>query len=179
MLTSVPRFNTSKNGCRPYVEIYQNGVLVRTTSQANLPSYEGSADARIVLGAHVAVNGDVRVLVRHYRSFLGTPNPEDMCWFQFHTGCVTGSFTLVRDVIDGARLDPRFDAGFAINVEAGITNTGATMALASDWMAPPSGLAQQRIMQICFSDRDEGQVRFPAASLDILLPHARAANTPL
>ncbi|XP_065208791.1 cyclin-G-associated kinase [Planococcus citri] len=85
-LQPVPLFNKNKDGCRPYVEIYQGEDRILTTQQ----EYEkmvlfNVSHGKVSLPLNVKVMDDVTVIVYHSRYVLGRPTGIKILQYQFHT----------------------------------------------------------------------------------------------
>ncbi|CAH8461723.1 unnamed protein product [Dicrocoelium dendriticum] len=94
----VPTFNKSKNGCRPYVEVYEgkSQVLSTFTDYESLKSYV-LEDGKIEFMLNgISVMGDLTVIIYHCRSsFAGRSKVAavKIAQFQLHTGYVEADQT--------------------------------------------------------------------------------------
>ncbi|KAK7866852.1 hypothetical protein R5R35_006024 [Gryllus longicercus] len=102
-LQPVPLFTKVRDGCRPYVEVYQGDDRVLTTMQ----EYErmrlfNFTEGKATLPLNVTVLGDVTVVLLHARQNLGgvmsqgRPTGIKMAQFQFHTGFISDDDTTLR-----------------------------------------------------------------------------------
>ncbi|XP_073985942.1 cyclin-G-associated kinase isoform X3 [Rhodnius prolixus] len=95
IIQPVPLFNKNRDGCRPYVEVFQGEDKVFTT----LDEYERMAlflcsHAKVVLPIRCSVSGDVTVIVYHARQVLTRVTPIKMLRLQFNTA-FTNDSTLI------------------------------------------------------------------------------------
>ncbi|XP_046667286.1 cyclin-G-associated kinase isoform X2 [Homalodisca vitripennis] len=91
-LQPVPLFNKVRDGCRPYVEVYQGEERVMSTQQ----EYErmtlfNITHGKITLPLNVTVVGDVTLVVYHARHVLGRPTGIKILQLQLHTGFIAGN----------------------------------------------------------------------------------------
>lgn len=102
-LQPVPLFTKVRDGCRPYVEVYQGEERVFTTMQ----EYErmrlfNFTEGKATLPLNVTVLGDVTVVLLHARQNLGgvmsqgRPTGIKMAQFQFHTGFISDDDSTLR-----------------------------------------------------------------------------------
>ncbi|XP_063218105.1 cyclin-G-associated kinase isoform X2 [Bacillus rossius redtenbacheri] len=121
-LQPVPLFTKVRDGCRPYVEVYQGGDRVVSTLQ----EYErlrhfNITEGKITLPLNVSVLGDVTVVAYHARHTLGgvmsqgRPTGIKMAQVQFHTGFIAEEETSLRftkkdldDLADTEHYQDRF-----------------------------------------------------------------------
>lgn len=118
-LNSVPEFETSGGiKFRPYIEVWNHGELVFTSSQAaadektkipvsDLPPAYGPSDSCVSfqLPEHIIISGDVLIAVRHV---FGNGSRELAFRVAFHTGLVPNSMQVAKRDLDGASEDKRF-----------------------------------------------------------------------
>ncbi|KAK9506854.1 hypothetical protein O3M35_008714 [Rhynocoris fuscipes] len=107
VIQPVPLFNKNRDGCRPYVEVYQGEDKVFTT----LDEYERMAlflfsHAKVVLPVRCSVSGDITVMVYHARQVLTRVTPIKMLRLQFNTAFTNDNTlifprTEVDDISDG------------------------------------------------------------------------------
>uniref|UniRef100_A0A069DZQ8 Cyclin-G-associated kinase n=1 Tax=Panstrongylus megistus TaxID=65343 RepID=A0A069DZQ8_9HEMI len=95
VIQPVPLFNKNRDGCRPYVEVYQGEDKVFTT----IDEYERMAlflfsHAKVVLPIRCSVSGDITVIVYHARQVLTRITPIKMLRLQFNTA-FTNDNTLI------------------------------------------------------------------------------------
>ncbi|KAL7059612.1 hypothetical protein AAHC03_013379 [Spirometra sp. Aus1] len=116
-LSPVPTFNRLKNGCRPYVDVVQNGKKVYSsmTDYASLRTYVlEDRKIEIILNG-ISVYGDITISIFHARSLFagkGKAAAAKICQLQFHTGFVpqdAEKITFMKSELD--HLDPT--SGFA------------------------------------------------------------------
>uniref|UniRef100_A0A5K3F440 Cyclin-G-associated kinase n=2 Tax=Mesocestoides corti TaxID=53468 RepID=A0A5K3F440_MESCO len=93
ILSPIPTFNRLKNGCRPFVEIYQGGkkVFSSMTDYESLRTYELEDRKMEIILNGLSVYGDVTIAVYHARSFFagkGKASSVKICQIQFHTGFI-------------------------------------------------------------------------------------------
>ncbi|GFG30074.1 hypothetical protein Cfor_09502 [Coptotermes formosanus] len=123
-LQPVPLFTKVRDGCRPYVEVYQGEDRVLSTLQ----EYErmrlfNIAEGKVTLPLNVTVVGDITLVAYHARNVLGgvmsagRPTGIKMAQVQFHTGFIPEEETSLRytkseldDVGDPDHYQERFTA---------------------------------------------------------------------
>ncbi|KAK7579810.1 hypothetical protein V9T40_000439 [Parthenolecanium corni] len=120
----VPLFNKSRDGCRPYVEVYQGEERVLTTQL----DYEkmvlyNVANGKVTLSLNVTAIGDITVVVYHARYVLGRPTGIKILQYQFHSGFLSSDTVTItcskKDLDDLSEGDYYQTDNFtlAINVE--------------------------------------------------------------
>lgn len=123
-LQPVPLFTKVRDGCRPYVEVYQGEDRVLSTLQ----EYErmrlfNIAEGKVTLPLNVTVLGDITLVAYHARNVLGgvmssgRPTGIKIAQVQFHTGFIPEEETSLRytkseldDVGDPDHYQERFTA---------------------------------------------------------------------
>lgn len=91
-MTAVPIFNKARNGCRPFIEIYEDNKRILSTAQEVEQMREYTvADDKIVFNTHIKICGDITIHVHHGRSTLGGKvqgklTSIHILSLQFHTG---------------------------------------------------------------------------------------------
>ncbi|KAM7543291.1 hypothetical protein Aperf_G00000004656 [Anoplocephala perfoliata] len=190
IIAPIPSFNRLKNGCRPYVEVYQGDKKVFTTATdyESLRTYEFE-DRRIeVIFNNLVVYGDVTISVYHARSFFagkGKAASVKICQLQFHTGFIDSSVskvTFLKSELDhlysanassaqnagipgGGSTKSRYAESFHIVLHLSVSSTerprqGATLVFPWETLPPESA----RKPLLCFSDATEMRsVMSPAA----------------
>lgn len=98
IIAPVPTFNKSKNGCRPYVEIFEGKTKVYSTyaDYDNLRSYVLEDGKIQILLNGLTVLGDLTVIIYHCRSAFagrGKISSVKIAQFQLHTGFVEHNLT--------------------------------------------------------------------------------------
>ncbi|CAG9115604.1 unnamed protein product [Plutella xylostella] len=90
----VPLFTKARDGCRPYVEIYNEDRLVLSTLQDydRLHLYT-AAEGKVSLPLDTTVTGDVLVCVYHARHQLGRVHGVPMMSCQLHAGALHATVT--------------------------------------------------------------------------------------
>eukprot|EP00048_Salpingoeca_helianthica_P006964 m.104935 g.104935 ORF g.104935 m.104935 type:complete len:1233 (+) comp14188_c15_seq1:46-3744(+) len=149
-LAFAPRYSNRINGCRPFVEVYQNGQLVFATNPSNIREADAGAGA-VVLSVPVRVRGDIRVIIKHLRQFP-TTTMVPMCSFQFYTGYVSGAFILRKEEIDDVLGDSRFEGPFSISVDLRPSD-GHAPPVTHEWEQPRH--TTDRARETCFWTDDE------------------------
>ncbi|KAG7299615.1 hypothetical protein JYU34_016600 [Plutella xylostella] len=101
----VPLFTKARDGCRPYVEIYNEDRLVLSTLQDydRLHLYT-AAEGKVSLPLDTTVTGDVLVCVYHARHQLGRVHGVPMMSCQLHAGALRPdqrTLRLSRSELDG------------------------------------------------------------------------------
>lgn len=102
-LQPVPLFTKVRDGCRPYLEIYNECRCVLSTLQ----EYErmrlyNIAEGKCLLPINATVCGDVCIIVYHARNILGGVMTQGkatgikICQIQFHTGYIQEEETCLR-----------------------------------------------------------------------------------
>uniref|UniRef100_A0A8D8VCG1 Cyclin-G-associated kinase n=1 Tax=Cacopsylla melanoneura TaxID=428564 RepID=A0A8D8VCG1_9HEMI len=88
----VPLFNKLRDGCRPYVEVYQGDERILSTQL----DYErmtlfNITQGKITLPLNVTMLGDITLIVYHARHVLGRPTGIKILQVQLHTGFIPGN----------------------------------------------------------------------------------------
>lgn len=98
----VPLFNKVRDGCRPYVEVYQAEERILTTQQEyDRMMLFNITHGKVSLPLNVTVLGDVTVIVYHARQMLGRPVGIKILQLQIHTGFLAGNtLTYSRSDLD-------------------------------------------------------------------------------
>lgn len=125
VLESIPLFNTRGTGCKPYLEIFQSGKLVKRVPDpaASLP-YMNDHGMTATMKADVDVVGDVVIIAYHEYTMLGHSTSSEMFSLQFHTGFVDDKgFIRSGFEMEAPRKKPnKFDQAFGVRVECKIIN---------------------------------------------------------
>jgi len=129
-LQPVPLFTKVRDGCRPYVEVYQGEDRVLSTLQ----EYErmrlfNITEGKVTLPLNVTVVGDITLVAYHARNVLGgvmssgRPTGIKIAQVQFHTGFIPEEETSLRytkseldDTGDPDHYQERFTAVISIFV---------------------------------------------------------------
>jgi hypothetical protein len=132
ILNGIPAFNGPEGlGCRPYIQVFKNGVLLANASLIVSPDSangstaapggalplqwiscrEGSASFNV----DCLLQGDILIRCRHADSITGAR--ISMFRAAFHTGYVPQSvLRLMKSQLDGPNTDARFDNDFFIDL---------------------------------------------------------------
>ncbi|XP_059472431.1 cyclin-G-associated kinase isoform X2 [Neocloeon triangulifer] len=103
ILQPVPMFTKVRDGCRPFMEIYQDDHKIFTTLQ----DYERMnvyhiTDGKIALPIGLQVQGDISIIAYHARNTIsgvisqGRPSGIRIGQVQFHTGVIAEEMTSLR-----------------------------------------------------------------------------------
>ncbi|KAH8866509.1 Cyclin-G-associated kinase [Schistosoma japonicum] len=171
IIAPVPTFNKSKNGCRPYVEIFEGKTRVYSTytDYDNLRSY-ALEDGKIQIFLNgLIVLGDLTVIIYHCRSSFagrGKISSVKIAQFQLYTGFVEHSLTeLIYFKSDLDHLDnssnfagftSRYAESFHVTVEFMVSPTERPRQsdnLVYPWETLPSN--DLLIPELCVSNEDE------------------------
>lgn len=101
-LSPVPLFTKSRDGCRPYVEVYLGEQrLLSTLGEYERMRVYHASENKVVLQLNLTVCGDVTVSVYHARNTIGAavqgrPAGLKICQFQLHTGFIPEEETTLR-----------------------------------------------------------------------------------
>jgi cyclin G-associated kinase len=125
VLETIPLFNTRGTGCKPYLEVYQSGKLVKRApdpAASTLYTNESGVSATIDVGVDVV--GDVLIIAFHEYTMLGHSTSTEMFSIQFHTGFVDDKGYLRPGFeIEAPRKKPaKFDRAFGVRVDCKIVN---------------------------------------------------------
>ncbi|GBP28989.1 Cyclin-G-associated kinase [Eumeta japonica] len=98
----VPLFTKARDGCRPYVEIYNEDRLLLSTLQDydRLHLYT-MAEGKVSIPVDASVVGDVLIAAYHARQQLGRVHAVPMFTVQFHTGFLSPQQLAIKSEIDG------------------------------------------------------------------------------
>uniref|UniRef100_A0A7S2U5I6 C2 tensin-type domain-containing protein n=1 Tax=Lotharella oceanica TaxID=641309 RepID=A0A7S2U5I6_9EUKA len=131
----IPKYHakpSDSRSCRPYVQVFQKGELIHTTTGPEDSQYEvspqdlrlyDSRDTTMEFAIGCNITGDVTVRMRHFQSLK---KRITMARFGFHTSFIDdkgegNSFRLVlsRDDLDVACRSERFDKDFKMELVFG------------------------------------------------------------
>ncbi|XP_028159920.1 cyclin-G-associated kinase-like [Ostrinia furnacalis] len=118
----VPLFTKARDGCRPYVEIYNEDRLLLSTMQdyERLHTYT-MAEGKVTLPLDTTVVGDVAICVYHARQQLGRAHAVAMLELHFHTGFLEPTQHAIkfqRSEIDGIDETLPVNDHFSANTSA-------------------------------------------------------------
>ncbi|KAH9632192.1 hypothetical protein HF086_015224 [Spodoptera exigua] len=83
----VPLFTKARDGCRPYIEIYnEDRMLLSTLQDYDRLHLYSMAEGKVTLPLDTTVVGDVAVCVYHARQQLGRVHSVPVLSLHFHTG---------------------------------------------------------------------------------------------
>ncbi|XP_013184450.1 cyclin-G-associated kinase [Amyelois transitella] len=121
----VPLFTKARDGCRPYIEIYNEDRLLLSTLQDydRLHVYT-MAEGKVTLPLDTTVTGDVSVCAYHARQQLGRVHSVPMLALHFHTGFLAHSQHAIkfnRSEIDGIDESSPVNDHFSNNTNAVIS----------------------------------------------------------
>lgn len=157
----VPAFNKARNGCRPFIEVYNGEQRILTTVQEIEKMREYSlGDGKVSFPVNLTLQGDVTIVVYHGRSTLGGKvqgkvTSMRVFMLQFHTGFIKPSAQKLkysRDEVDISKDDEgKFTARFTVTLDISVdaeevksgTHTWDTLKI--DKLFP----------QVCFSTKEE------------------------
>ncbi|VUZ50265.1 unnamed protein product [Hymenolepis diminuta] len=128
VMAPIPSFNRLKNGCRPYIEIYQGDKKVFTsmTDYESLRTYEfEDRKVEFILNSLI-IYGDITISIYHARSFFagkGKASSVKICQFQFHTGFIDPAATKVTFL--KSELDHLYSLSTSGAQNAGIRSGGS------------------------------------------------------
>ncbi|KAI5739808.1 hypothetical protein M8J77_023654 [Diaphorina citri] len=88
----VPLFNKLRDGCRPYVEVYQGDERILSTQlEYERMTLFNITQGKVTLPLNVTMLGDVTLVVFHARHVLGRPTGIKILQVQLHTGFIAGN----------------------------------------------------------------------------------------
>lgn len=98
----VPLFNKLRDGCRPYVEVYQGDERILSTQlEYEKMTLFNITQGKITLPLNISIAGDVTLVVYHARHVLGRPTGIKILQLQLHTGFTAGnSLTFQMNELD-------------------------------------------------------------------------------
>ncbi|XP_018903296.2 cyclin-G-associated kinase isoform X2 [Bemisia tabaci] len=105
IMQPVPLFNKVRDGCRPYVEVYQEDERLYTsqTEYDKMTVFNITHGKKPLLQISMALNltviGDVTIVIYHARHVLGRVTGIKILQLQFHTGFTAGN-TLIFNKSD-------------------------------------------------------------------------------
>ncbi|KAM3962866.1 cyclin-G-associated kinase isoform 2-T2 [Aphomia sociella] len=121
----VPLFTKARDGCRPYIEIYNEDRLLLSTLQDydRLHMYT-MAEGKVTLPLDTTLAGDVCVCVQHARLQLGRLHSVPILALHFHTGFLREdqhAIKFTRSEIDGIDESSPVNEHFSSNLTAVIS----------------------------------------------------------
>ncbi|XP_068630844.1 cyclin-G-associated kinase isoform X2 [Battus philenor] len=116
----VPLFTKARDGCRPFIEIYNEDRLILSTVQEydRMHLYM-MAEGKVTLPLDSTVTGDVVISVHHARQQLGRVHSVPMLSVHFHTGFLAydqHAIKFTRSEIDGIDESGPVNEHFSSNV---------------------------------------------------------------
>ncbi|XP_075146704.1 cyclin-G-associated kinase [Haematobia irritans] len=121
----VPRMSKTRDGCRIYMEVYNNERLLLSTMQ----DYEKmrlymAGPGKITLPINLTVCGDFVVVLYHARKGMVRPQGIKICQFQLNTGFIPEQETLINFASqdlddlpsDAECLSPNFSVSLSLTV---------------------------------------------------------------
>ncbi|XP_023165269.2 cyclin-G-associated kinase [Drosophila hydei] len=148
----VPRMTKARDGCRIYMEVYCNEMLLLTTLQ----DYEKmrlyiAGPGKIVLPINLTVCGDLTIVLYHARNALkGMVRPQGLkiCQFQINTGFVPEPETLITfnahdldDLPDPEQVPPHF----CVSLSLSVTDTETPPSHKPPWLPAKSKRTAQNL----------------------------------
>uniref|UniRef100_A0A1I8PUS5 non-specific serine/threonine protein kinase n=1 Tax=Stomoxys calcitrans TaxID=35570 RepID=A0A1I8PUS5_STOCA len=140
----VPRMSKTRDGCRIYMEVYNNERLILSTMQ----EYEKmrlymAGPGKITLPINLTVCGDFVVVLYHARKGMVRPQGIKICQFQLHTGFIPEQETLINFTsqdLDDLPTDAECLApNFAVSLSLAVMDTETPPARNPPWLlAKPS-----------------------------------------
>ncbi|XP_071444981.1 cyclin-G-associated kinase isoform X2 [Hetaerina americana] len=136
-LQPVPLFTKVRDGCRPYLEVYQGEERLLSSLQ----DYEkmqlfNITKGKVTLPIEVDVCGDVTVCVFHARNTLGgvmsqgRPTGIHIARVQFHTGFISPDKTSLqfsRSEVDGLQENTdHYGEGFSVTITLSVGEVGSS-----------------------------------------------------
>lgn len=131
-LQPVPLFTKIRDGCRPFIEVYEGDERVLT----NIQDYErmrlfNITEGRVTIPVNIKLLGDVTIIAYHARNMLGgvmsqgKPTGIKIAQVQFHTGFVKDNETSMvfsrnslDDMADPEHYQEKFEVVIHLNVES-------------------------------------------------------------
>ncbi|XP_020897686.1 cyclin-G-associated kinase, partial [Exaiptasia diaphana] len=160
-MNPVPAFNRSRNGCRPFIEVYQGEKRTLTTVQEIEKMREFTlSDGKVTFPVNLTLIGDVTIIVYHGRSTLGGKVQGKMASIrvfqvQFHTGFINPNATKLK--YSRAELDvskeseTKFPNRFCVTLDVSI-DTDRVSSTTHTW----DTLNPERLgPNVCFSSKEE------------------------
>ncbi|XP_028034078.1 cyclin-G-associated kinase isoform X2 [Bombyx mandarina] len=142
----VPLFTKARDGCRPYIEIYNEDRLVLSTLQDydRLHLY-GIAEGKVTLPLDSTVTGDVCICVLHARQQLGRVLAVPVLSLHFHTGALSydqHAIKFTRSEIDGidetVPVNDHFSANTSVIISLVVQNGERRKPRSDLWEDDPS-----------------------------------------
>ncbi|KAL5021015.1 hypothetical protein ScPMuIL_000170 [Solemya velum] len=158
-LSPVPLFNKMRNGCRPFVEIFQGEDRIFTTSQEYDKIKGFVTDDNVAsIPLNIQVHGDVTIIVYHARSTFGGKvqgkiTAMKMFQIQFHTGFILSDESSVKFTqFDLDQLDTPDKYPDHFNVYLNVAISNKEQPSHSPWENFNSSKLNPRVL---FSDKEE------------------------
>ncbi|PNF37550.1 Cyclin-G-associated kinase [Cryptotermes secundus] len=163
-LQPVPLFTKVRDGCRPYVEVYEGEDRVLSTLQ----EYErmrlfNITEGKVTLPLNVTVLGDITLVAYHARNTLGgvmtsgRPTGIKIAQIQFHTGFIAEEETSLRSELDDIGEPDHYQERFAAVINIFVAEDDSNSAKQPPWL----GHSARGISPDClFSTRIEKDENF-------------------
>ncbi|CAB3361786.1 Hypothetical predicted protein [Cloeon dipterum] len=145
ILQPVPMFTKVKDGCRPFIEIYQDDHRVYTTIQEydRMTMYH-ITEGKIALPIGLPVQGDITIIVYHARNTIsgviaqGRPSGIRIGQVQFHTGVIAEEMTSLKFQqceLDEIEVSPdHYPEKFSITVSVFVSDEAKKPSRPETWL---------------------------------------------
>ncbi|XP_046390419.1 cyclin-G-associated kinase isoform X2 [Ischnura elegans] len=176
-LQPVPLFTKVRDGCRPYLEIYQGEErLLSSLQEYEKMQLFNITKGKVTLPIEVDVCGDVTVCVFHARNTLGgvmsqgRPTGIHIARVQFHTGFVSPDKTSLqfsRSEMDGMQESTdHYGEGFSLTITLSVGEVGSSISGKPSRPPPPAPWqthphhARNYVPDVLFSTKIEMEENF-------------------
>ncbi|KAK6634789.1 hypothetical protein RUM44_000036 [Polyplax serrata] len=130
VMQPVPLFTKVRDGCRPYIELYQGDEKVRSTkTDYDRMKVFHISEGKVTIPLNLTICGDITLSVFHARQNLGgvmssgKPTGHKICQLQFHTGFISQEQSDLKfampdldDTADGDHYQDKFQVTLNIVV---------------------------------------------------------------
>ncbi len=132
-----------RNGCTPYIEIYnrENKIYTNLQDYAQMKKYS-SRDGQIMIRVNChKFYGETTIMIFHAKSLLGTEKVTStkICQIQFHTAFIAQQLAdrhcvvFKRDGLDGLDSLDKYPENFAIALNMDLKSNPCPLAVDEPW----------------------------------------------
>lgn len=143
-LQPVPLFTKIRDGCRPYLEVYnENRCILSTLQEYERMRLYNIAEGKCLLPINTTVCGDVCIIIYHARNILGGVMTQGkatgikICQIQFHSGYIPEEETCLRfaknELDELSEGQDHYQERFSVNLNVFVADTERKPSQPAPW----------------------------------------------
>jgi cyclin G-associated kinase len=143
-IVGIPLFNRLRNGCTPFVEIYNRDSRIYTSQQdyEKMRKYTYRDGRQIVMPINChKFYGDLTIIIYHAKSILGYENVSNkICQLQFHTAFIAnqllksnGQIVFNKNDLDYLDSAEKYPEGFQVILNMELKSSQSPLANEEPW----------------------------------------------